>query len=147
MFRPDDYTILIVDDEQGIREMLVRHLEEEGYQVISAASGVDALSQINAQHPDLVLLDAMMPGFVDGFDVLAATRDLTSLSRTPVMLVTAVADARRVAAAIELGVVDYIVKPFKLRDITARVRRFLYNKAPKFRQPGSPTVQSGERVK
>ena len=110
--------------------MLVDHLDDEGFATLSADSGVAALRLIQTECPDLVLLDAMMPGFVDGFGVLETMRDFGSISQTPVILVTAVADAAQVMTAIKLGVVDYVVKPFKLADVSTRVKRALQGRSP-----------------
>ena len=130
MYTPADYTVLVVDDEAGIRRMLTDHLGDEGFATLSADSGLTALRLIQVDCPDLVLLDAMMPGFVDGFGVLDTMRDSGSMRQTPVILVTAVADAAQVMAAIELGVVDYVVKPFKLADVSNRVMKALHGRSP-----------------
>jgi OmpR family response regulator RpaB len=130
MFTPEDYTVLVVDDEAGIRKMLVDHLDDEGFATLSADSGLAALRLIQTECPDLLLLDAMMPGFVDGFGVLDTMRDFGSMSQTPVILVTAVADAAQVMNAIKLGVVDYVVKPFKLADVSNRAKKALQGRPP-----------------
>jgi diguanylate cyclase (GGDEF)-like protein len=83
------------------------------------------MRQMRERRPDLVLLDVMMPGALDGFGVLEAMQTLFGQNRPPVILATAVSDADRVRNAIHFGVVDYIVKPFKLRDVTARVEKVL----------------------
>jgi len=131
MYTPADYTILVVDDEPGIQRMLADYLDDEGFATLVADSGLEALRLLRTECPDLVLLDAMMPGFVDGFGVLDTMRDFGLLSVTPVILVTAIADTARVMAAIRLGVVDYVVKPFKLSDVSVRVKKVLRGRTPR----------------
>ena len=131
MYTPADYTILVVDDEPGIQRMLADYLDDEGFATLVADSGLEALRLLRTECPDLVLLDAMMPGFVDGFGVLDTMRDFGLLSVTPVILVTAIADTARVMAAIRLGIVDYVVKPFKLADVSVRVKKVLRGRTPR----------------
>lgn len=123
--QPAPCTILVVDDDEQIRESLAQHLDDEGYVTVQASSGVEAMRQLRERLQELILLDMMMPRMLDGFGVLEAMQTLLGQSRPPVILVTAVVDADRVRNAIHFGVVDYLVKPFKLRDVTARVEKAL----------------------
>gem|GEM_PF-1992509 len=134
---PAEFTILIADDDDNIRESLSQHLEDEGYETMVASSGVEAMRRMRDKCPHLVLLDVNMPGALDGFAVLEAMTALFGPSRPPVILVTAVADAARVRDAIHRGVVDYIVKPFKLRDVTARVEKVLLGQKGTARPPAA----------
>jgi DNA-binding response OmpR family regulator len=120
---PGTYTILVVDDELDLRSQLAEHLEEEGYRVLTASTGIDALRFIRTKQPDLVLLDVNMPGWLDGFRVLEAVRGDDGMRDTQIIMLTGVTDVNRVRAAIEQGVRDYVVKPYGLRDISARVEK------------------------
>jgi DNA-binding response OmpR family regulator len=130
MPQPADYTILVVDDDDSVRDVLTQHLEGEGYTILTAENGVDALKLIRSRRPDLVLLDVMMPGLLDGFGVLGAVRALDADIRTKIVFVTAVATLDRVRTAISNGVVDYVIKPFKLRNVSERVAKVLQSSAP-----------------
>jgi DNA-binding response OmpR family regulator len=121
---PSDYTILVVEDETGLRTMIAEHLEDEGYVVLTADTGHEALSLAQSRRFDLILLDVMMPG-LSGFDVCTVLRDLPHTRATPIIFLTAVADSARKAMAMRLGATDYLTKPFKLREVTARVEELL----------------------
>ena len=130
MPQPADYTILVVDDDDSVRDLLTQHLEGEGYTILTAENGVDALKLIRSRQPDLVLLDVMMPGLLDGFGVLGAVRALDTDIRTKIVFVTATATLDRVRTAISNGVADYVIKPFKLRNVSERVAKVLQSSTP-----------------
>ena len=111
-------TILLVEDEPSIREGLRDALEGEGYRVLEAPDGVKGLHSGLTQDPDLILLDLMLPG-MDGFDVLRRLRD--DGVETPVLCLTARGLEQDRVKGLELGADDYIVKPFGLRELLARV--------------------------
>jgi len=115
--------IIVVEDEADIRELLEHHLRREGYSVRSFFSGEDALAGIRSQAPDLVLLDLMLPG-INGLEVC---RQLKTIERVeyPVLMVTARGSEQDIIAGLEMGADDYIVKPFSLPVLIARVRRAL----------------------
>jgi DNA-binding response OmpR family regulator len=123
--------VLVVDDEQGIRLLLRRYLEREGYRVVEAADGAAALAQFAAQPIDLAVVDVMMPK-VDGFDLV---RQLRANSDVPVILLTGRGEESARVAGLELGADDYVTKPFSMPELVARVRARL-------RRPGSelPTL-------
>jgi DNA-binding response OmpR family regulator len=125
MSQPADYTILVVDDDDSVRDLLAQHLTDEGYAILTAENGVDALKLIRSRQPDLVLLDVMMPGLLDGFGVLSALRAFDCATQTRIVFVTAVASLDQVRTAINNGVVDYVIKPFKLRNVSERVANVL----------------------
>ena len=114
-------TILIVEDETLIAETLQYNLEREGYTVISANDGITGLDLARTQNPDLVILDVMLPK-LDGFSVC---RILRRESTVPVMMLTARQDEVDRIAGLELGADDYMVKPFSLGELLARVRAIL----------------------
>ncbi len=111
-------TILVVDDEQTLRETLVEALEAEGYRVVSAADGREALTRFRADHPDLVLLDLMLPE-LSGIEVC---RIIRAESGVPIVMLTAKDAELDKVVGLELGADDYVTKPFSLRELTARIR-------------------------
>ncbi|MBI4671130.1 MAG: response regulator transcription factor [Chloroflexi bacterium] len=124
-------TILIVDDKANVRAMLKDYLSEQGYRVVTAEDGQDALFVARYEKPDLVLLDVMMPK-LDGFAFLPAFR---RESTAPVILLTAKLEEQDKVVGLELGADDYITKPFGMRELRARVRAQL-------RRAGSAPVES-----
>lgn len=124
-------TVLIVEDESNIRELLRMYLEQEGYVTEMAQNGAEGLRVFKRVHPDLVLLDLMMP-VMDGTQMI---RELRTFSKTPVIMLTAKGEMLDKIAGLELGADDYITKPFEMREVMARVkavlRRFEADEAPK----------------
>ena len=114
-------TILIVEDDANIRELLHLYLEQEGYHIESAQDGAEGLRVFRRVHPDLVLLDLMMP-VMDGTQMI---RELRTFSKTPVIVLTAKGEVLDKVALLELGADDYITKPFEMREVIARVRAVL----------------------
>ena len=121
--------ILVVDDIPANIEILKIHLSDVGYDILEACDGPQALDLLNEQGDDidLVLLDVMMPG-MSGLDVLKNIRMQENLKNTPVILVTANADDQNVAEGLDLGAFDYIIKPYSLMVLLARVRTALREK-------------------
>jgi DNA-binding response OmpR family regulator len=113
--------ILVVDDEPMVREVVTAYLEREGYAVTTADDGKAALDLVPRAHPDLVVLDVMLP-HVDGFSVLSRIR---KDSDVPVILLTARTEEIDRVLGLELGADDYVVKPFSPRELAARVRSVL----------------------
>lgn len=128
---PVPQTILVVDDKANVRAMLKDYLSEQGYRVVTAVDGQDALFVARYEKPDLVLLDVMMPK-MDGYAFLPAFR---RESNAPVILVTAKLEEQDKVVGLELGADDYITKPFGMRELLARVRAQL-------RRAGSAPVAS-----
>jgi HD-like signal output (HDOD) protein/CheY-like chemotaxis protein len=122
--------ILVVDDQAIIREPIAARLASEGYRTIHADNGRDAVSIIQQQHPDLVLLDIAIPK-MNGIEVLKFIRSQPPIASTPVILLTAMADRRVLGVAVQLGVRDYLLKSnFSLSDMLARVARYFPDPAP-----------------
>jgi two-component system, OmpR family, response regulator RegX3 len=113
--------ILVVDDEESYRDALTVSLEREGFRVEVAADGQEALDQFGATQPSLVLLDVMLPR-ISGVDVC---RELRSRSRVPIIMVTARGSEIDAVVGLEVGADDYVSKPFRLRELIARVRAAL----------------------
>jgi len=114
-------TVLIVEDESNIRELLRMYLEQEGYHVETAQNGSEGLRTFKRVHPDLVLLDVMMP-VMDGNQMI---RELRTFSKTPVIMLTAKGEMMDKITGLELGADDYITKPFEMREVMARVKAVL----------------------
>ena len=114
-------TILVVDDETTLRETLVDALEAEGFRVVSAADGREALTVFRAERPDLVLLDLMLPE-LSGIEVC---RIIRAESGVPIVMLTAKDSELDKVVGLELGADDYVTKPFSLRELSARIRAVL----------------------
>ena len=114
-------TILVVDDERNIVELVRLYLEKDGYGVVSAATGDEALAMHARHDPDLVILYLMLPG-KDGFDVC---REIRRRGETPVLMLTARSDDIDAIVGLELGADDYVTKPFNPRALVARVKAIL----------------------
>ena len=113
--------ILVIEDDGNIRELLRLYLEQEGYSVETAQDGLEGMRAFKRLHPDLVLLDLMMP-VMDGTQVI---REIRASSKTPVIMLTAKGETFDKVAGLELGADDYITKPFEMRELIARVRAVL----------------------
>ncbi len=122
-------TILIVDDEREIRELLRYNLERQGYQVLTAQDGEEGLARIFATHPDLVLLDLLLPG-LNGLEVLRELRQEPSTRELPVLLLTARGAEMDKLLGFERGADDYITKPFSPREVIARIEAVLRRALP-----------------
>lgn len=110
--------ILLVEDEETLSRALQFSLEREGFTVRTAADGLAGLAMSRELHPDLVLLDLMLPG-IDGLEVC---RRIRSQSATPILMLTAKADEVDKIVGLELGADDYVTKPFSMRELLARIR-------------------------
>jgi two-component system, OmpR family, response regulator RegX3 len=117
----DPPLILVVDDEQSYRDALTVALQREGFGVDTAADGVEAIQRFEASRPALVLLDVMLPK-VSGIDVC---REIRSRSRVPIIMVTARTGEIDAVVGLEVGADDYVSKPFRLRELIARIRAAL----------------------
>ncbi|HZN98741.1 MAG TPA: response regulator [Gemmatimonadales bacterium] len=121
--------ILVAEDEKQIGDMIAFKLSNSGHQVVRAPDGEQALRLASRELPDLILLDAMMPG-VGGFEVLRRLKGDSSLRAIPVIMVTAKGHERDVLNGLRGGAVDYIVKPFSLKELSARVELALRREPP-----------------
>jgi two-component system phosphate regulon response regulator PhoB len=130
--------ILVVEDERDISALVAYHLTKEGYRVRTAEGGQEALEAMDAERPDLVILDLMLPGF-SGYDVLAEMRRRPALVDVPVIVLTARRDESDRVKGLELGADDYVTKPFSPRELTLRVAAVL-------RRAQAPAVAGAGRM-
>ncbi len=121
----EPFSLLVVDDEESIREYLGRRLRREGFRVATAAGGAEALARLASDDFDLVLLDVIMPG-PGGLDVLREIRRTRSPTELPVVMATALNQSDAVVRALALGANDYVTKPFDVPVVLARVRTQLW---------------------
>jgi len=114
-------TILVVDDEPTVRETLAENLQREGYRVVTASDGREALARFRGERPDLVILDVMLPE-LSGVEVC---RIIRAESAVPILMLTAKDAEIDTVVGLEVGADDYVTKPFSLRELLARVRALL----------------------
>jgi DNA-binding response OmpR family regulator len=119
-------TVLLVDDDPKIRDLLRLYVEREGHRAVFAADGEAALDTALRTHPDLVLLDVMLPG-LDGFEVCRRIRDASDV---PILLLTARSGEGDKVIGLDMGADDYVVKPFSPRELMARMRALLRRRRP-----------------
>jgi len=134
----DTQRLLLVDDETAITENLAPFLERAGFAVTVAANGVQALQQVGAFEPDLIILDVMMPE-MDGREVLRRVRSEDNW--TPIILLTQVGEASERAMALEEGADDYLNKPFDPHELVARIRAVLRRA-----KPGRPPLATAQQL-
>jgi DNA-binding response OmpR family regulator len=127
-------SLLVVDDEPTVREVVASYLRRDGHDVVEAADGPTAMQLVDARTFDLVVLDMMLPG-VNGLDILRRIRKLGDM---PVIMLTARAEESDRVAGLELGADDYVVKPFSPRELAARVNGVLRRAAPRAPSGGDP---------
>lgn len=134
--------VLIVEDERDIRDLILLHLQRDGYQVTTAGSGEDGLLQVKQSPPDLILLDLMLPG-ISGLEVCRRLRQEPTTATLPILMLTAKADEVDRVVGLELGADDYVVKPFSPKELVARVRAVLRRSRP---APTAPPLAFGALV-
>jgi DNA-binding response OmpR family regulator len=135
-------TILVVEDEPTLRETLADALEADGFRVVRAADGREALTRFRAEQPDLVLLDLMLPE-LSGIEV---TRIIRAESGVPIVMLTAKDAELDKVVGLELGADDYVTKPFSLRELTARIRALFRRSEAAAVAAGAPTIVDLGRV-
>ncbi len=118
-------TILVVDDEPQIVEVVQDYLKQAGFRVLSARDGQTALTISRQESPDLMILDLMLPGKLDGLDVCRAIRRDAALASLPIIMLTARVEETDRLIGLELGADDYVSKPFSPREVVARVKAVL----------------------
>jgi DNA-binding response OmpR family regulator len=135
---PDPATILLVDDEDAVQKLLTYPLEHEGFRVLQARDGEEALRRFHVEHVDLVVLDLMLPR-LDGLEVC---RRLRAQSTVPIIMLTARDDELDKVVGLELGADDYITKPFSIREFRSRVRALLRRAAIAAQPDGRDVIRA-----
>lgn len=126
----DNRTILIVDDDHGLRELIRINLEHEDYRVLQARNGLEALTGVREHRPDLVVLDINMPE-MDGVEACGKIREF---SQVPILMLTARVQSQDVVTGLDRGADDYICKPFNMDELLARIRALL-RRVPAMHRP------------
>lgn len=116
--------ILIIDDEENIRELLKYNLQKEGYDILEAADGLAAVSMTKQEKPDLLVLDLMLPG-LDGLEVCRTLKSNQDTAAIPIIMLTAKNEEVDKVLGLELGADDYLTKPFSTRELVARIKAVL----------------------
>ncbi len=122
-------TILVVDDDNGLRELIRINLEHEGYGVIQASNGALCVQAVREQRPDMVILDVMMPE-MDGVEACSKVREF---SHVPILMLTAKVQSDDVITGLDRGADDYLLKPFNMDELSARIRALLRRVPPAYR--------------
>lgn len=124
--------ILVVDDDVAINELVKINLELQGYEVVQAFNGVEGFAKAKQEEPALVILDVMMPE-VDGYTVARRIRQAGEISETPILMLTALSELNNKVEGFDIGVDDYLTKPFEIEELIVRVRALLKrtNQIPK----------------
>ncbi len=131
--------ILVVDDERLIVDSVRYGLQKEGYAIVAAYDGDQAMAKVNEEKPDLVLLDVQLPK-MDGW---AVCRSIRQTSHVPIIMLTARAEEADKVLGLELGADDYLIKPFSMRELLARVRAAL-RRSTEYTEPAAQRVKIGE---
>jgi two-component system alkaline phosphatase synthesis response regulator PhoP len=139
-------TVLIVEDEREIRDLIARYLSREGFDPVVAPDGESGFAKAKSRKPDLILLDILLPG-MDGLELLRCIRGDREISGTPVVMLTAKGEETDRIVGLEMGADDYIPKPFSPREVVARVKAILRRGRQEEAQAGEKTyVYQGLRL-
>ena len=136
--------ILVVEDERDILDLIRHYLEKDGYRTRTATDGVGGLAAARQEHPDLIVLDLMLPG-MDGLELCKKLRAEPSTALIPVIMLTAKADETDRIVGLELGADDYLTKPFSPKELVARVKALL-RRAERQDAPAKPYAYGGLRL-
>jgi DNA-binding response OmpR family regulator len=117
-------TVLVIDDEQGVLAVIKKRLEIEGYKVITAANGNSGFDLALKSKPSLILLDIMLPD-MDGLEVLRKIKSKNDIASVPVIMLTAKGESKTMFEAQDLGAVDYIIKPYDLKELLELVAKYV----------------------
>jgi two-component system alkaline phosphatase synthesis response regulator PhoP len=131
--------ILVVEDDDDIRELLRHTLAKERYSVLEAATGREALAEAKAKHPDAVILDLMLPD-IDGLEVCRRLKGDPDLKHIPILMLTAKSEDTDIVVGLELGAEDYITKPFSPRVLVARLKNVLRRRTAAADEAGEEIV-------
>ena len=123
-------TIMIVDDQPHVRQLVEISLRRDDWRVVAVESGEAAIAQASAQPPDLVIMDIMMPGGMDGFQAIEALKRHPATAACPVLVLTAKSQESERRRSLDLGAAGYLAKPFKLATLIAQVEKLLQGTSP-----------------
>ena len=142
-------SVLIIDDEVDLRNLLEYNLRKEGYKVMTAQDGRTGIDQTLRERPDLIVLDIMMP-IIDGLEVCKTLRNNSKTANIPILMLTAKAEETDKVIVLEIGADDYMVKPFGIRELLARIKALLRRKGreeiiSEIIRIGDLTIDSGKR--
>jgi DNA-binding response OmpR family regulator len=135
-------TVLVVDDDAKTVELVKLYLNRDGYRVITANDGVTALNMARESHPDLIILDLMLPG-MSGLDVCRRVREESDI---PIVMLTARTTEEDRVTGLDLGADDYVIKPFSPRELAARARAVLRRLPDERRRSGPACIQHGDLI-
>ena len=138
-------TILIVDDEQDIIELIKYNLKNEGYAILTAQTGEQAVKIAEQSQPDLMVLDLMLPG-IDGLEVTKYLKNNEQTRDMPIVMLTAKGEESDIVTGLELGASDYISKPFSPKVLVARIRAILRRRKKNFADTPDRIKQIGEMI-
>lgn len=134
--------ILVVEDDEDIQELIVYNLQREGFETLTSETGEDAVERAEKKRPDLILLDLMLPS-IDGLQVCRLLKGKEQTRCIPIMMVTAKGEEADIVTGLELGADDYVTKPFRPRELVARVKAVLRRRALESTEAGAA---SGDAV-
>lgn len=137
--------IFVVEDEEDILDLIRHHLTKEGFAVATATNGLEAVKAIQRKPPELILLDLMLPG-LDGLEVCRQLKKDPKTAGVPILMVTAKDEESDVVTGLELGADDYIVKPFRMKELIARVRAALRRQRPAQLDKEAPVRAGGIEI-
>lgn len=129
--------LLVVEDDEDIQKMIQAHLKLAGFDVVTAADGRDGLDKVTEKHPDLVILDIMLPN-IDGWEVLLQLRDNRETQNIPIIMLTAKAEDLSKLTAFRHGADDYVTKPFNAEELVARIKAVLKRSKTLEREEAKP---------
>ena len=138
-------TILIVDDEEDILELLKVNLKNEGYNILQTMTGEEAIKIAKQSSPDLIVLDLMLPG-IDGLEVTKYLRKTEATEDIPIVMLTAKGEESDIVTGLELGANDYMSKPFSPRELTARIRAILRRRTRHSKEAPVRVRQEGDMI-
>lgn len=138
-------TILIVDDEEDIIELIKYNLKNEGYSILTATTGEQAIKIAKQANPDLMVLDLMLPG-ISGLEVTKYLKSLEETCRIPIVMLTAKGDESDIVIGLELGANDYISKPFSPKVLIARIRAILRRRKKNTDDVSNPAKQEEDLI-
>lgn len=136
-------SILAIDDEKDIVNLLEYNLEKEGYQFLAARTGEEGLELARTKRPDLIVLDLMLPG-MDGLEVCRLLRETRETKTIPILMLTAKSSETDQVVGLELGASDYVAKPFSIKVLLARVKNIF--RAQEIKKEEPPVLKAGEAV-